>query len=60
MTGKHMAWLRFKEGISAERIDQHMAACRALPEKVPALIALECGASFASQIVPAASRTASL
>jgi stress responsive alpha/beta barrel protein len=43
MTLKHVAWMRFKEGVPQERIEEHLSACRHLPEVVPALLALECG-----------------
>lgn len=43
MALKHMAWLKFKDGFRSEDIDKHFAACRALVEKVPSLITLECG-----------------
>jgi hypothetical protein len=43
MTLTHIAWLRFKDDVSAERIKQHLAACRELVGKVPSLINLECG-----------------
>jgi hypothetical protein len=40
---RHVAWLRFKAGVSPERIDDHMAACRLLVDRVPVLENLECG-----------------
>jgi len=46
MTVKHMAWLRFKEGVTKEQVDGHMTACRMLAGRVPAVVSLECGASF--------------
>lgn len=30
MTVKHVAWLRFKDGVTKEQIDRHMTACRLL------------------------------
>lgn len=39
----HIAWLRFKDGVSEERIEQHLAACRALVGPVPAVRDLQCG-----------------
>lgn len=45
MTVKHVAWLRFKEGIAQDRIEAHLSACRRLPDRVPALLALECGSN---------------
>ncbi|MCA1702482.1 MAG: Dabb family protein [Actinobacteria bacterium] len=43
ITVKHVAWLRFNEGVTEARIGEHLAACRGLPAAVPALLALECG-----------------
>jgi hypothetical protein len=34
---RHVAWLRFKDGVSPERIEDHMAACRLLVDRVPVL-----------------------
>ena len=42
----HMAWLGFKDGVSAERIAKHLAACRALVGRVPAILELKTGANF--------------
>jgi hypothetical protein len=46
VTNLHIAWLRFNEGVPGERIDQHLAACRTLPDKVPVMIDLQCGPNF--------------
>ena len=46
MAVRHMAWLKFKEGIEPERIDQHLRACRSMVGRVPAVINLECGANI--------------
>jgi Stress responsive A/B Barrel Domain len=43
MALRHIAWLRFKDGVDAGRIEQHLAACRTLVGRVPAVINLECG-----------------
>ena len=43
MALRHVAWLRFKDGVSPERIEGHMAACRLLVGRVPVLENLECG-----------------
>jgi hypothetical protein len=43
MALRHVAWLRFKDGVSPERIENHMAACRLLVGRVPVLENLECG-----------------
>lgn len=39
----HVAWMRFKPEISAERIEEHLAARRTLPGKIPVLRSLICG-----------------
>lgn len=46
MPALHIAWLCFKEGVTTERIEQHMAACRALVGRVPVVVNLQCGASY--------------
>ena len=46
MTVKHVAWLKFKDGVTSESIERHMDACRALVDRVPEVQNLECGASF--------------
>ncbi len=43
MALRHVAWLRFKDGVSPERIEDHLAACRSLVGRVPVLETLECG-----------------
>ena len=43
MAVRHVAWLRFKDGVSPERIKQHMSACRSLIGRVPVVQNLECG-----------------
>ena len=49
MTALRIAWLRFNDGISPERIEQHMTACRALVGLVPAVLNLQCGASYTNR-----------
>ena len=46
MTAKHIAWFRFKDGVSDDRIEEHMRAVRSLAGLVPAVDAIECGASY--------------
>ena len=46
MTNLHIAWLRFKDDVGSERIEEHLAACRSLPAKVPVVIDLRCGPNF--------------
>jgi hypothetical protein len=43
MTLKHVAWFKFKEGVTPEQIERHLEACRGLVAKVPSLDNLECG-----------------
>ena len=49
MAAIHVVWLRFKDGIGPERMEHHMAACRALVGRVPALLDLKCGASYTNR-----------
>jgi hypothetical protein len=46
VTAKHVAWFSFKEGVSDERIEEHMRAVRTLANLVPAVDAIECGKSY--------------
>jgi Stress responsive A/B Barrel Domain len=39
----HVAWFRFKDGVTGDRIEQHFAACRALAGVVPVVHDLQCG-----------------
>jgi hypothetical protein len=39
----HVAWFRFKDSVTGERIEQHFAACRALVGVVPGVHDLQCG-----------------
>jgi hypothetical protein len=39
----HIAWLRFKPDVGADRIDEHLRACRALVDQVPVVHQLVCG-----------------
>jgi hypothetical protein len=45
----HMAWIGFKDGVPADRIAQHLAACRALVGRVPVILDLKAGASFSDR-----------
>ena len=49
MALRHVAWLRFKDEVSPERIDEHLAACRALVGPVPVLENLECGPNLSDR-----------
>lgn len=49
MALRHVAWLRFKEGVSADRIEEHMAACRSLIGRVPVVQNLECGPNLSDR-----------
>jgi hypothetical protein len=39
----HIAWFRFNDGVTPERIERHLTACRALVGKVPVVRNLQCG-----------------
>jgi hypothetical protein len=45
VNAKHIAWFRFKDDVSPERIDEHLRAVRSLADLVPAVDAIECGPS---------------
>jgi len=49
MALRHVAWFRFKEGVTADRIEEHMAACRSLVGRVPAVQNLECGPNLSDR-----------
>ena len=46
MSAKHIAWFRFKDGVTDDRIDHHLAAVRSLVDLVPEVVAIECGRSY--------------
>jgi stress responsive alpha/beta barrel protein len=46
VTAKHIAWFRFKDGVSDARIDEHMRAVRSLADVVPVVSAIECDRSY--------------
>ena len=46
MTAKHIAWFRFKDGVSDDRIEEHVRAVRSLADLVPVVIAIECDRSY--------------
>jgi hypothetical protein len=35
MALRHMAWFRFKDGVTIERIEEHLSACRSVVGRVP-------------------------
>lgn len=49
MAIRHVAWLKFKDRITSERIEEHKQACRGLAESVPAVDRLECGANLSNR-----------
>ena len=49
MALRHVAWLRFKDGVSTDRIEKHMAACRSLVGRVPVIQNLECGPNLSDR-----------
>jgi Stress responsive A/B Barrel Domain len=46
---RHVAWFRFKDGVTSERIEQHLTACRSLTGRVPAVLNLECGPNLSDR-----------
>src|SRR5436309_10637989 len=49
MALRHVAWLKFKDGVSPERIESHLQACRSLVGRVPAVQNLECGPNLSDR-----------
>jgi hypothetical protein len=45
----HIAWLRFKPGLPAQRIEHHLTACRSLVGRVPAVRDLQCGCNLSNR-----------
>jgi len=45
----HIAWLRFKPAVTADQIDRHLAACRGLVGRVPAVRDLKCGPNLSDR-----------
>jgi len=43
---EHMVWIRFHDGVSEERIAEHMAGLAGLAETVPGIEALSVGENF--------------
>jgi hypothetical protein len=46
VTAKHVAWFNFNEGVSDERIEEHLEAVRSLVDLVPVVRQIECGPSY--------------
>jgi len=46
VTAKHIAWFRFKDGVTDERIAEHMGAVSSLEDLVPVVSAIDCGRSY--------------
>lgn len=46
MAARHVAWFRFKDGVSEDRIEEHLRAVRSLVDLVPVVDAIECGKSY--------------
>jgi len=46
VTAKHVAWFRFKDGVSDDRIERHLSAVRSLADVVPEVLSIECGPSY--------------
>lgn len=46
MAVEHMVWIKFHEGVSGARIDEHMAGLLGLKGKIPGVIDVKVGANF--------------
>ncbi len=46
MPVEHMVWIRFKPGVSDDRISEHMADLASLKDRVPGVLRLEVGENF--------------
>ncbi len=49
VSAKHIAWFSFKEGVTHDRIEEHMEAVRGLADLVPAVDQIECGPSYSDR-----------
>ena len=49
MAAKHIAWFRFKEDVSEERIAAHAAAVRSLATLVPEVLSIEFEPSYTNR-----------
>ena len=49
MALRHMAWFRFKDGVTTDRIEEHLSACRSVVGRVPAVLSLECGPNLSDR-----------
>jgi len=43
---EHMVWIKFNEGITPERIEEHLSGLQSLAEIVPGIVALKVGENF--------------
>ena len=46
MAVQHMVWCRFNDGVSAERIQEHVERLKTLPDGVPFVQKVEVGENF--------------
>lgn len=46
MTVEHMVWIKFKDGISEQRQQEHLQALRGLVHRVPGIVRLAVGDNF--------------
>jgi hypothetical protein len=51
VTAKHIAWFRFKDGVSDDRNDEHLRAVRTLADLVPVVSTIECDRSYTDRAV---------
>jgi hypothetical protein len=49
MALRHVAWLRFNDGVDQARVERHLQACRSLVGRVPAVMNLECGTNVSDR-----------
>jgi len=43
---EHMVWIKFRDGVSEERVGEHMAALAGLADNVPGIVDLKIGENF--------------
>jgi hypothetical protein len=46
VTAKHVAWFKFNDGVTDDRIEEHLRAVRSLVDLVPVVRSIECGKSY--------------
>ncbi|MEX2672900.1 MAG: Dabb family protein [Phycisphaeraceae bacterium] len=46
MAVEHMVWLKFNEGVSADRVEEHVENLRSLAGRIPVVESVKIGKSF--------------